>query len=146
MRSRPSVFCVALWLFAATIMPAADLSIDIQGLRHDQGKCLISLYSTAKGFPSDHENALQSRITKATVTGSTVTFTNLPPGKYALSVCHDENGNGKMDLKSFGRPAEGHALILPQDSRLGPPTFHRSVFETGTNDLKLAVKLEYPPK
>jgi uncharacterized protein (DUF2141 family) len=146
MHVSPSAFCVALWLFTATVILAADLSVNITGFRHDQGLCLVSLFSSAGGFPSEHESAMQSRIMKAAVAGLTVTFTNLPPGKYALSVCHDENGNGKMDSRSLGRPAEGYALFLPQESRLGPPRFNRSVFEAGTNDLTIAVKLEYPPK
>jgi uncharacterized protein (DUF2141 family) len=78
--------------------------------------------------------------------GVTVNFTNLPPGKYALSICHDENANGKMDSRSFGRPAEGYALYRPQENSLGPPRFNRSVFDLGASNSNIAVKLEYPSK
>ena len=36
-----------------------------------------------------------------------VTFKDLPQGSYAVSVLHDENGNGKMDKNFVGMPKEG---------------------------------------
>ncbi len=37
-------------------------------------------------------------------------FEDIPPGRYALAVIHDENMNGKLDANWLGVPKEGYGF------------------------------------
>ena len=140
------MFAIAVVLVSAASLLAADIAVDVEGVRNDRGQVLISLFANAKGFPSDYKQAIQSRIVPAVKGSTAVIFTNVPPGKYAISICHDENKDGKMNTRSLGRPKEGYAFHKQQGPRFGPPKFSKSVFDVATNGLQVAAKMAYPKK
>ena len=85
------------------------------GLRSAKGNVLICLTANSKAFPdcSKDANAIK-RVVKANAAGSVV-FVGAAPGTYALSLIHDENGNGKLDT-AMAIPREGsliHSLHDP---------------------------------
>ncbi len=58
-----------------------------------------------------------------------VSFDYLKPGKYAVKLFHDENGNGKMDTNFLSIPTEGYGF---SNNALGilsmPPDFAEMLF------------------
>jgi len=80
----------------------------------------------------------------AAVPGVTsVTIRDLPPGRYAAQVYHDANGNGKVDRKLFGIPAEGVGFSNDAPIRLGPPKFADAAFDMRGGAQSIALKLRY---
>jgi len=47
-------------------------------------------------------------------------FPGVAPGRYAVSVFHDENSNGKMDTNFIGIPREGVGASNNAKGHLGP--------------------------
>jgi uncharacterized protein (DUF2141 family) len=121
-----------------------DISLEIEEIRSDTGEILISLFASGDGFPGDHKQAVQLSSVKASTNGVSVVFTNVVPGAYAVSVCHDENSDGQMNRKFYGPPKEGYGLYRKEKPRMGPPQFQDSVFDVGTSNLSLTVSLLYP--
>src|SRR5690349_10259145 len=94
----------ALVLVALSTFPAlsAELRLTINGIRSDSGEILVALYDNADGFRGAIANAAKrgllpdsGRLIGTAIrakhgTQSTV-FTQLPPGRYAIVVIHDEN-------------------------------------------------------
>lgn len=122
--------------------PAVRVTIEITNLRSDKGFVLVSLYNNAKAFPDDASKAFAN--TKATIEGgkALVVFENVPPGKYAAAILHDENANLKMDFNGIGIPKEGYGFSNDAKGFLGPPAFSKAAF-TVEGEKKIAIKATY---
>jgi hypothetical protein len=66
---------------------------------------------------------LYSRRTGIADQKAEFTFTGLPKGMYYIFVFHDENGNGRLDLRENAPPAEGMAVSNADSGLAGEPTF-----------------------
>ena len=64
---------------------------------------------------------------------SAVTLTNLDPGRYAIILVHDENGNGKLDTNALGVPTEPYGFSNNVRGFLGPPAFKEAVMQVDTD-------------
>src|SRR3954451_4918797 len=85
---------------------AGELRVTIEGLRSADGTVLIGLYNSAETFNraielSDKEGFLNdpNRIAGVALKANeamtaSVVLGNLPPGRYAVILFHDTNGNG----------------------------------------------------
>lgn len=83
------------------------LTIKVKDLRNSNGVVQFALYNNEDSFPDEHFKKFYRILSSKIVNGaSEVTFENLPAGKYAVNVLHDENNNSKID-KGFILPKEG---------------------------------------
>lgn len=103
------------------------LDITVKGVRDDQGMVRAGIYNSADTFPK--EGKAMARTATPAKTGSvTLQFTDIPPGKYAVILYHDENNDGQMD-KRFGMiPIEGYGLSNNIKAS-GKPSFDQCAFE-----------------
>jgi uncharacterized protein (DUF2141 family) len=84
-----------------------NLTVNVDALRNSDGAVLYSLYNRKDAFPDkDYKKQLQQLSGKITAGTSTITFTNLSAGKYAVSILHDEDNNGKIKTGKI-LPLEG---------------------------------------
>lgn len=73
---------------------------------------------------------------------STITFTNLPKGKYAINILHDENENGKVN-KGFMLPKEGIGFSNYESIGMrNRPKFSKASFELNETTVK-SIKVIY---
>ncbi|EDM44703.1 hypothetical protein SCB49_14065 [unidentified eubacterium SCB49] len=72
---------------------------------------------------------LESKISEGK---ATVTFKNVTPGEYAITVFWDKNGNKKMDFEVNGMPKEMYGASN-NVMNFGPPQWSDAVF-TVTNE------------
>ena len=114
-----------------------------KGLEHSDGQVLVALYASSDGFPNDSDKALQSGTATMDSTQATFTFTEVPRGTYAVSVLHDEDGNGAMKTQSFGRPAEGWGVSNDAKGRFGPPKFKNAAFEAMRDSVSIELIFNY---
>jgi len=66
----------------------------------------------------------------------------LPPGAYALSLIHDENGNGRLDTR-LGIPREGFGFSNNPHIWFGPPSFSAARFMIPAGGTALNVTVKY---
>jgi len=120
------------------------VAVKVSGFRNRKGQVCVSLFDSKKGFPTDYTEALRTH--RGAIKGNTVNlyFNNVPPGKYAIAVLHDENMNKKMDTTLFGFPKEGAGVSNNPKPRRGPPRHTDAEFVLGGNPLKLQIKIQYP--
>src|SRR5687768_8331423 len=86
----------------------APLTVTVKDLRNRRGQLVFGVFKSADGFPGVEKKSVNWQV--RAIDAKTVTFTaDLPPGKYAASVLHDENGSGEMDF-SFNIPTEGYGV------------------------------------
>ena len=107
------------------VFPPGDgaLVVALEGLRNDRGTVVVSLFSGQNGFP-DRVSASMATVTSEIYEGkATVSFSSLPYGEYAISVLHDEDGDGLMATGLFGAPREGFGFSGYPEYRFGQPAY-----------------------
>ena len=105
----------------AVAMPAtaANLAIDLDGVRNSPGTLYISV-QTREQFKQDR--GVAGSVVKLASAGSHRFAYEVPAGEYAISVWHDDNGNGTFDKDGNYMPLDGWAM--PNADKLrGEPTF-----------------------
>jgi len=119
------------------------ITVYIRELKKPEGKLGVLLYSSKKGFPDKPDLAVAKRIKTISSTAHEVTFENVPYGTYAVSVLHDENGNGKMDKTFIGIPKEGFGVSNNPKIKTGPPSFSEALFTLDRKQAEVNVTMKY---
>lgn len=120
-----------------------SLSVEANNLRNANGVVIFALYNREDAFPDEHYKKYFKKSTGKIVNGSSsVIFENLPPGKYAVNILHDENNDGKIK-KGFILPVEGIGFSNYQSIGFGnKPKFSKASFEL-LNNTKISIKVIY---
>jgi len=120
-----------------------SLTVEVNQLRNSTGVVQFALYNKDGSIPDEdykkYYKILKSKIENGS---SRVTFHQLPAGKYAVNIFHDENMNGKIE-KGFILPEEGIGFSNYSKIGLGnKPNFKKASFVLNT-DKKIVVKVIY---
>lgn len=120
---------------------AADLKVEVNGVRSAQGQVKLMLFDRADGFRKEDKarKVLLLPATPGTVSGA---FKDLPPGRYAITAYHDEDGDSKLKLRFGMFPLEGHGLSN-NPSVSGPPSFRDAAFDMPDNGSRVVITLLY---
>ncbi len=119
------------------------LQIAVVGLRSDKGRVSCALFNDPKPFPRDGDGVF--RQTWADIHGDSAlcVFTDVPAGKYAAVVYHDENGNGHFDQNAFGMPLEGYGFSNNAAALFDTPSFTAASFDYGGQRLYTVIDIRY---
>ncbi|MDQ0033279.1 uncharacterized protein (DUF2141 family) [Variovorax boronicumulans] len=136
--SRPAVraMCAAA-LLAPLGALAADLRLSVADGPAVDATLYVALYDSAAGFAG---NALASQMVPMRAGAAQLVFPGLAPGRYAVRVFADENGNGKLDTNLFGMPTERYGFSNDAKGNLGPPEFDAAAIGIDT-DLQTVIHL-----
>ncbi|HRH19411.1 MAG TPA: DUF2141 domain-containing protein [Brevundimonas sp.] len=110
---------LSMALVGAGAAQAGDVTVTLTGVQARGGQLLVSL-QTREQFMQP--TGLGEIVQNPTAGTTTVTFRDVPAGDYAVSVLHDQNGDGQMQVSEIGIPTEGWAMSHGAELR-GPPTF-----------------------
>lgn len=117
-----------------------QLTVTIMGIAPGAGQIHVALYDSETNFLKKHTF---SQSLSADSSSKDVLFTDLQEGEYAVSVIHDENGNGELDKNFFGVPKEGFGFLNGVMGRFGPPQYDEvKIRWTGVSQ-KVIVPLKY---
>jgi uncharacterized protein (DUF2141 family) len=119
--SRPAVRAMCA---AALIAPlgayAADLSLSVADGPAADATLYAALYDSTAGFAG---TALASQMVPMRAGAARLVFAGLAPGRYAVRVFADENGNGKLDTNLVGLPMERYGFSNDAKGNRGAPEF-----------------------
>jgi uncharacterized protein (DUF2141 family) len=110
------------------------LTIRVVNASNASGEIRLALFQNAQGFPGDASKAFRTQpaqIDRQTLSAQVV-LTEIPQGVYAVSVFHDENGNGKFDKNLVGIPKEAYGASNNPTKKMRPPTFDEAKFSLGS--------------
>lgn len=125
-----------LFVFFFSVIPIgytqSTVSVTVSGIQNQKGTIYLALFNNSKSFPIKGK---QYKGVRLEANGSSVNyvFKNLPKGKYAVSVYHDENDNGRLDKNIFGAPTEAYAFSRNARGYFGPPDFTAAAIFVQTN-------------
>ena len=134
---RRTLVPIIIGLLIAGGSSAADLTVELTGIKSPEGSVLVQLFTDPAQFPdgtADEEVRLP-----ANENGVTATFTGLAPGTYAVGAYHDANENGKLDANFMGMPTED--VGNSGEVALAKPGFEKSSFELGEQNQTISFVL-----
>jgi uncharacterized protein (DUF2141 family) len=120
-----------------------SIKVLVVGLHNNDGEVDCALFASADGFPGDSSKAGKTANSKIENGQAVCMFTGIPPGQYAVSVFHDENGNGKLDRNFMGMPKEGVGASNDAAGHFGPPKFDDARFRYEGGRSVLAIHVRY---
>jgi len=136
------VVAASLCASVLTAARAADLTVTVSGVRNASGSVSAGIFNSENSFAKPTE-ALASFRMKATQGSVGFTVHGLPPGRYAVTAYHDENGNGRLDFDPTGVPTEGYGVSNDARNPLAPPEFAKAAFELRDQSRSIIVNIGY---
>ena len=132
---------VAFILSSADSNKKAKLVVKVTNIESTKGVVEIGLYSDNGKFPIPNK---QYKSTRQKITSSEVkyTFQDLPVGKYALAVYHDENEDKKCNKNFFGVPTEAYCFSRDFRPFLSIPKFKDCAINLN-GDRMISIKMVY---
>jgi uncharacterized protein (DUF2141 family) len=115
---------------------AHDLTVQVLGARSDKGLVAGALYGSESSWLGKSLQGEREPAGAKTV----LVYRNLQAGSYALSVFHDENGNGKLDSNIAGIPTERYGFSRDARGRMAAPSFADAAFEL-RGDMSITIHL-----
>lgn len=117
------------------------LTVKIAGLTSDSGSVMFALFNSSESF-MDLNKAFRRDAKSISNKACQWVVEDLPPGRYAISVYHDENGNSKLDTGLFGAPKEPYGFSNNARGKFGPPDWEDAVFEFKSPEQVMEIKVE----
>jgi uncharacterized protein (DUF2141 family) len=98
--------------------------VKIEGFKNNNGVVHICIFDTSgrKDFPCPSHVVASKKIIIGDLRALAV-FDSIPYGQYAISMYHDEDGDGKLKTNILGMPVEGIGFSNNVRPKLGPPSF-----------------------
>ena len=131
-----------LWAWQAAAAQPIETELIVSGLRSTQGRLLVAAHADRSSFPSQWDRATTLLSLPVVAPAMTVTLKLPAPGRYALIVLHDEDGDGRMSKNLVGLPREGYT------TGNNPATLEFPRFDRAQLDLRgpgrIALQLRYP--
>ena len=107
------VFAAGLAGTVAEAQQGNTITVPVTGLRNNTGEVRCGLFNSAATFPTNGQQ-FQGVVSPITNQQATCTFTNVPPGTYAVAIFHAERpGQTTMDTSAMWL-SEGWLRLLAQ--------------------------------
>lgn len=136
---RPRMLCAALLLSPLAVM-AADLNLHVADGPAADATLYAALYDSAEAFAGGGKPvAAQTAMLRGGE--ARLRFANLAPGRYALRVFADENGNGKLDANPMGLPLERYGFSNDAKGNRGAPAFDAAALPVEADDVPAVIHL-----
>ena len=149
MRNRSRALAALSLATSAALLGAAapapvEVDVTVTGLRSTEGVVIACMTPDPHRFPKCRGDANAYRKEVAARAGTVrIVFAGVTPGRYAIALLHDENGNGKADRALGMMPTEGFGFSRDAPVRMGPPEFRDAVFEVSRGAELQTIKMRY---
>ncbi|MCK5845920.1 MAG: DUF2141 domain-containing protein [Bacteroidales bacterium] len=114
------------------------ISITIENIESNEGQIIIGLCNSKDSYP---KKPIIRKIIIIENGETKLEIPNIAYGKYAISVIHDENSNGKLDFYFFGPPKEKTAASNNPKNTFGPPSWEESNFILDKENISINISL-----
>ena len=121
---------------------SAEITVPVSQLRSTSGQVLACLTTQARGFPDCRHDPSARKLSISARGPVVLRFAAVPRGRYAISLLHDENGNGKADMVLM-MPREGFGFSRDAAVRMGPPKFAAAAFAVDGAAVTVPVRMRY---
>lgn len=134
-----------LMFFSASLLLACTLKaqqVDVTNIPNKPGSLHIGWYDTEADFLKPGKAVYGKIVEIKDASKTSVSFTDIPPGTYAISIFFDENGNKDLDRNSFGKPKEKYGFSNNVFHAMKAASFKESAFQLKDNKQVIAIQLK----
>ncbi len=135
--------CLAATLVGAAPPKAGEVAVTVTSLRSAKGVVRACMTTNPKIFPKCREDPASYRVVVPAAERVELLFTGVKPGRYAVALLHDENGNGKADRSMGMMPKEGFGFSRDAKVQMGPPSFTSAAFDFAGSGTTLTIRMRY---
>ncbi|ESP92187.1 DUF2141 domain-containing protein [Pseudoalteromonas luteoviolacea] len=127
-----------------------DVRIVVNHVESTEGQLLVYLHDNAGSYYSDDNYSASSIkyfhriVVKPSIPATEVVLTDIPAGKYAISVVHDKDSDGTLDRMVFpfiGMPSEPYGLSNDAYSALSKGSFEDALVDITAQAQPIEIKL-----
>ena len=104
-------------------------------VKTDKGEIIFGLYNEATFMKASPIKGLSSTIENGK---ATVTFKNVSPGEYGITLFHDTNGKKTMDFEPSGMPKENYG-VSNNVMNSGPPQWNDAKFTVTAEPIEMEI-------
>lgn len=108
------------------------IEVTMSGFDNNDGTAMIALYDSEKNYL---EKRLLGKLSPIENQEAKVSFSDIPDGIYAISVVHDEDNNGKLNMVMGIYPSEETGASNNAPANFGPPKWEEAKFEVKNGQL-----------
>ncbi|MFN3468971.1 MAG: DUF2141 domain-containing protein [Novosphingobium sp.] len=133
----------AFAMLAGNAPATTTVTVDITGLRNTKGLVHLCMTANVKLFPEGCGQDPARRVVSAPASeDGPLVLRDVPPGRYAIVLLHDENSNKKMD-KALFLPKEGFGFSRDAPVKMAPPKFDAAAIDVTGAPLRIRMKVRY---
>lgn len=126
-----------LLLLVCPLAQAGDILVNVEGIQA-RGPIYLALVDAQQArWPDQPLRQLQASEPQ-------LRLADLPPGRYAIQLFQDSNGNGRLDQGRRGIPLEPVGFSANPPLLNGKPAPGDCLFEHGAADTRLSIRLHTP--
>ncbi len=142
MKQKFSLCVAGLVLLCSQTGPLQTGSIIVEVATFEKlsGVLYVALYNSKEGFPDKEDKVFRTACEKVTQASARIVFRDVPYGTYAISLYHDVNANGKMDMGAFG-PLEPYGFSNNAKAVFSAPPFSKAAFTHDSEQTTTTIKL-----
>ncbi len=120
------------------------VTVTVTDLRNARGLVRACMTADPQRFPKCRGDTASYRAVVDARSGRMVlTFDDVAPGRYAVALLHDENGNGKADRALGMMPTEGFGFSRDAKVQMGPPAFEAAALDVTGTPKSVAIRMRY---
>ena len=129
-------------LSLGTIHAQSRVVAVVSNFENNKGLCRACIFSNESSFNGESGEPLQCVTAGVENQKATVSFSNIPPGIYAVFLFHDTNSNNRMDKNFLGIPKEGYGASKNRLPFAAAPAFEENKFQVAPNSIvRLNIRL-----
>lgn len=118
-----------------------EIHLSVLESLNDVGMIQVLLFDNKDGFPSNHKKALKSISLPIKNKEAKIVLKGIKPGRYAISVFHDDDKDGKIKTNAIGIPIDKYGFSNNPTLLFGPPSFYKASFEVTDKPVNVQVRL-----
>ena len=117
----------------------ARIQLIVAGFEPGRGPILAALFDSEAGWRAGRP--VRNAAAPADGAEASLGFDALPPGRYAVRLFHDLDGDGRLAANAFGVPTEPFAFSNGAAARFGAPAWDEAAFAAGPGETRHRISL-----
>ena len=126
-------------MFSGAKAPLVTLQVEITNVKHDSGKLFLALFKPDEKFGEGRPKIF--KVVEVKSDDNQSTEFQVEPGRYALAIFHDLNGNDILDKNFMGIPKEPYGFSKNFRPRFSAPSFEDCAFDLPSTGTDISVKM-----
>ena len=106
------------------------------GFKNDEGTASVAFFLDARVWPDGDGSIFATAVVPISDGRASAVFEEVPAGPFAVSVFHDEDGDGELDSVALGIPSEAYGFSADARDMFGPPSFEEARIDLAAGETK----------